>query len=373
MKSNNDKDEELKVAESVIRSVPDSKIIASKHFLDRLFDYKRITKLYNTYIEGVETSLQNTGNGRMYVVYNIAGAVTGRLSNSGGNTKGGKGNKKATKIGVSFHTLPREQEDFNIRNYVIAPDGYDFITVDKKAMELRVLAHVANERNMIKAFHSGQDLHDYTTGMTFNISKDKVSPEEWKLKRQICKEVSFLIVYGGGAFTLARKRNISETKAQKIIDSWMSTYPGIGVYMETVADYIKQFKYAKTIFGRYRHLPNIDSPSKSASSQAFRQGLNFTVQSPASDILLCGMIGTNMALKSKGFDAELVATVHDSIELISRKDQTKEVVKVIRDQLVDYPYLRSNFGIEFKVPLEVEFEVGHSFGSGQKYDFTSYA
>jgi DNA polymerase-1 len=373
MKSKDEKDHELDIAESVLRSLPDSKVIAAKKFLDELSDFKRITKLYNTYIEGVETSLANTSNGRMYVNYNIAGAVTGRLSNSGANTKGGKGNKKETKIGVSFHTLPREQEDFNIRSYVIAPEGYDFITVDKKAMELRVLAHVANERNMIKAFKSGQDLHDYTTEMTFNISKNKVSPEEWKIKRQICKEVSFLIVYGGGAFTLANKRNISEAKAQKIIDAWMAAYPGIGVYMTTVEEYIKQFKYAKTIFGRYRHLPNIDSYSKSVSREAFRQGLNFTIQSPASDILLCGLIGTNIALKSAGFDAGLVATVHDSIELISKKEQTAKVIKLVSDQLVNYSYLRANFGMEFKVPLEVEFEVGPSFGTGEKYSITSSA
>src|SRR5688572_15553661 len=106
-------------------------------------------------------------------------------------------------MGVSFHTLPRETE-FNIRGMFIAPPGFDFITTDKKSMELRILAHVANEKNMIKAFNDGIDLHRYSASMVFDKPEDKVSKEE----RQISKEVSFLIVYGGQENTLARKRNI---------------------------------------------------------------------------------------------------------------------------------------------------------------------
>ena len=195
-----DKDFELSIARSVLKDLEDDRIVEAKKFFDNLSDFKRVGKLYTTYIEGVETSLENTKNGRMYVNYNIDGTVTGRLSNSGGNKK--KGGGKETKIGVSFHTLPREQEDFNIRNYVIAPKGWDFITVDMKAMELRVLAHVANEREMIKAFTSGIDLHDFTTEMVYKKKKADTNEKEWKLIRQICKEVSFLTVYGGTAVTL---------------------------------------------------------------------------------------------------------------------------------------------------------------------------
>lgn len=350
--------DEVNIARAVLNSMTDDQVKAAKRFFDRFSEYKKLTKLHSVYIEGARTALKNTGNSRMYVKYNIDGTVTGRISNSGANV----GRKKEDKIGVSFHTLPRESLDVNIRDYVVAPKGHDFITIDMKAMELRVLAHVANEENMIHAFKSGVDLHSYSAGLTFNKDPKDVS----KLERQIAKEVSFLTVYGGTAYTLASKRNIPEERAEEIINSWMRAFPGVGRYMDTIDDYIKQFAYAKTIFGRYRHLPNVRSPFKNVRREAFRQGLNFTIQSAASDILLCGMLG--VIEKLKGMKAKVVATVHDSIELIAPKSETKKVVEIVKDELENYHYLRENFHINLKVPLAVDVEVGSSFGNGVEYE-----
>lgn len=362
MSSKEEQEMELQIALSVASELPDNKLISAKRFLDKLSDFNRISKLYGTYIEGVKTSLGNTQDGKIYVNYNIDGARTGRLSNSGANTKK---TGKETKIGVSFHTLPREQEDFNIRNYVIAPDGYDFITIDMKAAELRVLAHVANEKNMIKAFQSGIDLHDFSTQMTFNKEKSKTPPDEWKKLRQICKEVSFLTVYGGTAYTLANKRRIPEKQAEKIIKAWMNAFPGVQVYMDTIQDYVKQFGYAKTIFGRYRHLPNINSPVKGIARKAFRQGLNFTIQSAASDIILCGILGVREKFKKAGLTSKIVGTVHDSICAITPKNESKQAILLMVDELRNYSYMRDNFSIELKVPLDVDVKIGKSFGDGE--------
>ena len=349
--------EEVSIAKAVLNNMSNEQLKAAKKFFDRFSEYKKLTKLHSVYIEGARTALQNTGNSRMYVKYNIDGTVTGRISNSGANV----GRKKTDKIGVSFHTLPRESLDVNIRDYVVAPEGHDFITIDMKAMELRVLAHVANEENMIHAFKSGVDLHSYSAGLTFNKDPKDVS----KLERQIAKEVSFLTVYGGTAYTLASKRNIPEDRAEEIINSWLAAFPGVGRYMNTIDEYIKQFGYAKTIFGRYRHLPNVRSPFKSVRREAFRQGLNFTIQSAASDILLCGMLG--VIEKLKGMKAKVVATVHDSIELIAPKGETRKVVEIVSDELENYHYLKDNFNIHLKVPLGVDVEVGSSFGNGVEY------
>jgi DNA polymerase-1 len=350
--------EEANIARAVLNSMTDDQVKAAKRFFDRFSEYKKLTKLHSVYIEGARTALGNTGNSRMYVKYNIDGTVTGRISNSGANV----GRKKENKIGVSFHTLPRESLDVNIRDYVVAPKGHDFITIDMKAMELRVLAHVANEENMIHAFKSGVDLHSYSAGLTFNKDPKDVT----KLERQIAKEVSFLTVYGGTAYTLASKRNIPEERAEEIINSWLRAFPGVGRYMNTIDEYINQFAYAKTIFGRYRHLPNVRSPFKNVRREAFRQGLNFTIQSAASDILLCGMLG--VIEKLKGMKAKVVATVHDSIELIAPKNETKKVVEIVKDELENYHYLKENFHINLKVPLGVDVEVGSSFGNGVEYE-----
>lgn len=356
--SRNNSNEETNIAKAVLNNMSDDQVTAAKRFFDRFSEYKKFVKLQSVYIEGARTALKNTGNGRIYSSYRIDGTVTGRISNSGANV----GRKKDDKIGVSFHTLPRESLDVNIRDYVVAPEGHDFITIDMKAMELRVLAHVANEENMIHAFKSGIDLHSYSAGLTFNKDPKDVT----KLERQIAKEVSFLTVYGGTSYTLAARRNIPESRAEEIINSWLAAFPGVSRYMETIDDYIKQFGYAKTMFGRFRHLPNVRSPFKPVRREAFRQGLNFTIQSSASDILLCGMLG--VIKKLEGMKAKVVATVHDSIELIAPKEETKKVVEIVKDELENYHYLKENFNIHLKVPLGVDVEVGTSFGNGVEYE-----
>lgn len=367
-KSKEDMEMEIEIARSVLSSLPDANIIAAKKFFDNLSRYKKLEKLRGTYIEGVEQSLKNTENGKIYVNYNIDGARTGRLSNSGANFSAGR--NKESKLGVSFHTLPRENDDLevNIRDYVIAPDGWDFLTIDLKACELRVLAHVANEANMIKAFKSGLDFHIYSAALAYNKNPEDVTKDE----RQSAKEVSFLTVYGGTAFTLASKRNISESKAQKIIDSWLRAYPGVQEYMNDIEKYINKYKCARTIFGRVRHLKNIDSPFKSVRREAYRQGLNFTVQSPSSDILLCCLIGINNKLKSLGLKSKIISTVHDSIEIVSPKHETKNVIQIAYEEFRSLEYLKTHFDIDLRVPLDIDVEKGSSFGNGKKLDLKNY-
>ena len=350
----------MDIAQSVLHSLPDDKLIEAKKFLDRLAKYKKLDKLYKTYIVGTEQSLINTGNGKIYSTYNMAGAVTGRLSNSGINVR--KGGGKEGKLGVSFHTLSREDEDLdvNIRDCFVAPPGWRFITVDKQAMEVRVLAHVAKEKNLIKAFEEGKDLHTFSAGMTFNKPEADVTKEE----RQISKAVTFLTVYGGTHFTLAAKQNISEERAEAIIASWMSAFPGVEDYMDEVLSYLTHHKFVKTIFGRRRHLPNIDSPIKGVRKRAFRQGLNFTIQSTASDILLCAIMGLNNRIKVEGLQAKIIATVHDSIELICPDHELDRVIVCIKDELINYHYMKKHFGIYLRVPMAIDIEVGTSFGNG---------
>lgn len=359
MGSREDK-QNLIIAKKVIKTISDEKLDSAKKFLDRFTEYKKLKKLYQVYIEGTKQALANTGNGKIYSTYNMAGAVTGRLSNSGINVQ--KGRAKEGKLGVSFHTLPREKEDLavNVRDFVVAPKGWKFVTVDKKAMEVRILAHVSEDEKLIHAFNSGIDLHSYSAGMIFNKEMDEVIKEE----RQISKAATFLTIFGGTHYTLAAKHGISEDRAKWVIDSWMETYPGVPAYMEKVLEDLKRDKYVKTIFGRYRHLPNIKSPDKAIRKRAFRQGLNFTIQSPASDILLCAILGLSKRIEKEGLRAKIVATVHDSIELICPDEELNATLHCIKDELVNYKYMREHFDIELLVPLGIDIEVGTSFGNG---------
>ncbi len=348
----NEEEQNKMISASVLAKKSTDELLKLNDFIDTFSTLRAQEKLNNTYIKNVREALKYNGNGRIYVDYRIDGTATGRLSNAGYND--------GETMGVSFHTLPREGGAVNIRSYVIAPEGWDFITADMKAMELRILAHLANEKNMSKAFIEGKDLHKYSAAMTFAKSEDKVTTEE----RQIAKAVSFLVIYGGTEHTLSRKQGIPLKAAEGIISSWMSAFPGVPRYMEKVFNFIKDNRYAYTIFGRRRHLPNITARMESVQKQALRQGLNFTVQSAASDTILCCIIGLNRLLKSSGMQAKIIATVHDSIEIICPKEETKQVLSMLYREMTEYSYIRENFGIKFKVPLEIDILVGDSFGSG---------
>jgi len=348
------RDEGKKISKSVVRSKSKKELEDAAKFITQLLELRKSEKLQKTYIHGAKKALEYNENSRLYVDYRLDGTATGRLSCAAYNAK------KA--MGVSFHTLPRNTNT-NIRSMFVAKKGEAFITVDYSAMELRVLAHIAKEKSMQHAFKSGQDLHTYTAKLLF--SKDNITKEE----RQIAKTVSFLIVYGGGAFNLAETMGISLERAKEIIKNYQRVYPGVFKYMEFINEFIKDNGYAYTIFGRRRNLRDVCSKDRSVINRALRQGLNFTIQSSASDILLCGLIGVSQRFDELGLDARVVATVHDSLEIISSEKDLAECLDIVYDELVNYPHLRSLFGINFDVPLSVDMEVGRSFGDGVTVDF----
>lgn len=348
------RDEGKRISQSVIQDKSTEKLKSSQKFLKGLLGLRKSEKLTKTYIEGTKKAIEYNDVNRVYVDYRFDGTATGRLSCAAYNAQ------KA--MGVSFHTLPRDTDN-NIRSLFNCPEGHCFITVDYAAMELRVLAHIAKDGNMQKAFSEGADLHTYTARLLFN--KQEISKEE----RQIAKAISFLIAYGGGAFNLAETTGISVAQAKKIIANYQNVYPAIFEYMTFVEKFIKENKYAYTIFGRRRNLPDIDSKDYSVVNRAARQGLNFTIQSTASDILLCGLLGAEREFKKRGLSARVCATVHDSIELICHKDNIQECLEIVHEQLVEYPFIKENFNIHFDVPLKIDAEVGFSFGDGVEVDY----
>jgi len=348
------RDEGKKISKGVIKAKSTEELRTASKFINGLLGLRKAEKLQKTYIHGTKNALEYNDSQRLYVDYRLDGTATGRLSCAAYNAQ--------KPMGVSFHTLPRETKT-NIRSMFVAEKGQAFITVDYAAMELRVLAHIAKEKSMQHAFKSGQDLHTYTAKLLF--SKDTITKEE----RQIAKTVSFLIVYGGGAFNLAETMGISMDRAKEIIKNYQRVYPGIFKYMEFINEFIKDNGFAYTIFGRRRNLSDVRSQDRSVINRALRQGLNFTIQSAASDILLCGLIGVSQRFKEESLDAKVVATVHDSLEIISTEKDLSKCLEIVYDELVEYPHLRKLFGINFEVPLSVDVEVGRSFGDGIPVSF----
>jgi DNA polymerase-1 len=348
------RDEGKKVSKRVIASKSTEDLLKASKFISSLLDLRKVQKLQKTYISGTKNALDYTEGNKVYVDYRLDGTATGRLSCASYNAQ--------KPMGVSFHTLPRDT-DINIRSIFTAESGSHFITVDYAAMELRVLAHVAKEKSMQHAFKSGLDLHTYTAKLLFG--KDDISKRE----RQIAKTVSFLIVYGGGAFNLAETMAIPMGRAEEIIKNYQRVYPGVFRYMDHVNDFIKDNGYAYSIFGRRRNLPDVYSSDRSVVNRALRQGLNFTIQSTASDILLCGLLGIAKRFKSGNLKARPVATVHDSVEVVCPKEELEQVLSIIRDELTNYPMIKKLFGLEFAVPFNIDVEVGTNFGDGKLVNF----
>ena len=315
------KADEKKISKWKISEHSTGHLKQAKSFVGGLLDLRKSEKLYRTYIKGVRNAALYNDEDKVYVDYKLDGTTTGRLSCTAYN---------ATKsMGVSFHTLPRETEN-NIRSIFVAPPGFRFITVDYAAMELRVLSHIAKEYKMQKAFKEGVDLHRYTGSLLFNKSQEAVTKQE----RQLAKTTSFLIVYGGSKFQLSDIMRIPLRKADKVIESYKEVYPGIFEYMEFIEKFIRKNKYAYSIYGRRRNLPDIDSKNYSVASKAVRQGINFTIQSTASDILVCSLMGIDNKLKEEGMQTRIVSTVHDSIEIISPDEEVDKACKIIYNEML---------------------------------------
>jgi DNA polymerase-1 len=348
------REEGKKISKSVVASKSTEDLKNAQGFLKGLLNLRKSEKLTKTYIDGTKKAIDYNGKNKVFVDFRFDGTATGRLSCAAYNAQ------KA--MGVSFHTLPRETEN-NIRSLFTAPPGWSFIAADYAAMELRVLSHIAKEGNMQLAFNQGADLHTYTAKLLFN--KENIKKEE----RQIAKAVSFLIVYGGGAFNLSETMGIPMKRAERIIKDYENVYPGIFEYMDFVNRFIKENGYAYTIFGRKRNLPDVYSNDRQVVNRALRQGLNFTIQSSASDILLTSLLGASRRFKEAGMQAVPVATVHDSIEIICPKEEVKDTLMILYDEMVNYPTIKEIFNIHFDVPLSIDAEVGSSFGDGVEVEF----
>ena len=310
----------------------------------------------------MEKAVAYNEDGRVYSSYNFGNVVTGRLSCSTYSV--GKERK-----GISFHTLPRPDENdaVNLRSMMTADEDKVFVAADFSQAELRVLAQCCKDKNLIEAFNTGQDLHRFTASLVFGKKPEDVTKQE----RQIAKSVSFLIVYGGGPNKLAEQIGKDIGYCKNIFRAYQDSFPKVFDWINFVHKFVKANGYAVSIFGRRRHLPNVKSPNRKYQYRALRQGMNFVIQSSASDLMLHSILRLNKYLAATGLDAQILATVHDSVEVqCSRKDLSKtvELMKYVLQSTDDFKGL---YGLDFIVPFEVDVEAGKSFGDMIDVEFDS--
>jgi len=355
MKRKSKKDQEI--FSWVVKNQKSEDLLRAQKTIKSLLAYRRLETLHTRYIEGIKKAVVNNQEKKCYFDFKFGSTVTGRLSCA--RYSAGKNKPK----GVSFHTLPRETE-FNIRSIFVAPPGYDFIVADLKTMELRMLAHLSQDKEMLNAFRNNVDIHSLTARGIFG--RESITKEE----RQIGKTVNFTVVFGGNEYTISEKNNLPLAKGKEILTRFFSLYGRVFEFFQESEQFIRKNGYIDTIFGRRRHLPNVFSPAKPIQEGAVRQGNNFIVQSPSSDFLLGAAVGSVKEFKKLELDGWFVASVHDSLEGIVRKEFTQQANKIIQNQMVNYPYIKNELGMNFSVPFEVEISVGPSFGIGEEVDLT---
>lgn len=320
--------------------------LASKHRLpEKILDYRQLSKLKSTYIDALPLLAieQAQGSGRKDVIhtsFNQTVTETGRLSSSNPN----------------LQNIPvRTDLGRQIRQAFIAlQDDHLLFAADYSQIELRILAHLSEDENLIRAFHAGEDIHDFTAGLIFDVDVKDVIPE----MRTVAKRVNFGIIYGMSAFGLAKDLNISNAQAQDFIDRYFFRYPRVKEFMDQAIDQCRQTGYAVTLMNRRRDIAEINSKNGSIRQFAERQAINTPVQGSAADLMKLAMVRLQQQIDQRSLNSRMLITVHD--EIIFDLVPAEEMV------LTDIVHREMEGVMALKVPLRVTLKKGKNWMEMEK-------
>ena len=308
--------------------------LAPKHeIIQHILEYRTYQKLKSTYVDALPQQIDSKDN-RVHTTFSQTTAATGRLASVNPNLQN-----------IPIRTLRGQQ----IRGAFVAGEGMKIISADYSQIELRIIAEISGEDNMIKAFQNGEDIHASTAAKLFNIPLEEVT----KTQRSQAKTVNFGIIYGQGAFALADQTGLSRTEAKKMIESYFETYPKLKEYMASQVSKARELGYVETILGRKRHLKDINSGNFVVRSHAERNAVNAPIQGSAADIVKLAMIKIDRELEKNNFKTKMLLQVHDELLFEAPVHEIDAVKEVIKDGMEG--------ALETKVPLLVEIGVGDNW------------
>ena len=307
--------------------------LKGKHpIIEAILDYRAMTKLKSTYADGLVKQIAD--DGRIHTTFQNMVTATGRLSSTDPN----------------LQNIPvRTELGSEIRKMFVPGDGCVFIDADYSQIELRVLAHIADDKTMQEAFRSGLDIHTATAAQVFGVEPEQVTP----LMRRHAKAVNFGIVYGISEFSLAEDIGVTRKEARQYIDNYLAHYAGVRAYMHDIVEQAKRDGYVTTLFGRRRELPELKSSNFNIRSFGERVALNTPIQGTAADIIKLAMLRVDAALKKQGLKARLVLQVHDELIVECPVKEAEQVRKIVAAEMENVVSLR--------VPLLAEAKVGTSW------------
>lgn len=302
--------------------------LASEFELPRLvIEYRELAKLKGTYVDSLPLSI-DAATGRVHTSLNQAGAATGRLSSSNPN----------------LQNIPvRTEAGRAIRRAFVAPDGCEFVSVDYSQIELRVLAHIADDERMREAFREGEDIHAATAREVFGAT----TLADEKEKRRLAKIVNFAIAYGVGAFGLAQRTGLSRKQAKEAIERYFASFTGVRKYMDETPERARSTGDVRTLFGRLRQIPDIDNKNHNLRARAEREAINMPIQGTAADLMKLAMIAARETLASSDLKARVVMQVHDEL-LVEAAREDVESAKVLLRKAMEGAY------DDLTVPLVVD-------------------
>ncbi len=300
--------------------------------VDKVLRYRTVAKLKSTYCDGLLKVIAD--DGRIHSSFNQTETRTGRISSTEPNLQN---IPVRTAIGREF------------RRFFIAPQGCDLVDADYSQIELRVLAHVANDEQMIDDFRSGRDIHTSTAARVFDMPEELVTPQ----MRSRAKAVNFGIVYGIGAFSLAKDIGVSRKEADDYIKDYLRNYRGVAEYMEQVVENAKKDGYVETLFGRRRYLPELKSTNFNMRAFGERVARNMPIQGAAADIIKIAMIRVRNRLKEEKLRARLILQVHDELIVECPKEETLRVKEILQSEMAE--------AVSLSVPMIADAASGESW------------
>ncbi len=299
--------------------------------VEAVVDYRTLTKLLSTYVDNLP-KLVSKETGRLHSDFNQVVTATGRLSSSNPN----------------MQNIPiRTEEGRKIRKAFIAKDAdHVLISADYSQIELRLLAHSAEEKALIEAFKENKDIHRLTAAKIMDKSEDEVTDDD----RRVGKTLNFALIYMQGPFSTSKQLGISMKEAKAFITAYFKTFSNIKPYMDSVLENAHEDTYVETLFNRRRYFRNLDSTNKMLQKEEERQAFNAPLQGTAADIIKMAMINLNHELKERDLKSKIILQVHDELVLEVAKTELEEVSKLVKEEM--------ETAVELEVPLLVDLASG---------------
>jgi len=304
--------------------------LSIKHpIVSDILEYRQLTKLIGTYVTGLLKVADC--NGVIHTNFKQTGTATGRLSSSEPN----------------LQNIPvRTELGRELRKYFVPQNGYKLIAADYSQIELRLLACIAADENMLSDFRSGEDIHASTASTVFGVPIKMVTPT----LRKRAKAVNFGIVYGIGEFSLSQDLNISVKEAKDYIENYLSSYPGVRSYLKDIVNSAKEHGYVETIYGRKRFIPEIQSNNGIMRKFGERVAMNSPIQGSAADIIKIAMLNVWKKYKEKNINARIILQVHDELIIEAHESCYIEAANILKHEMEN--------AVNLQIPLNVELSIG---------------